>query len=169
MITTPVPTLVLGLGNELFSDEGVGVVAMRALARQELPGVDTVDGGTLGVELLPTVAGRTHLLIFDAVTSEEVEPGEILVLTADEIRAGQQILFSAHQIGISQVLAAAELAGHPATEIAGVGMAPFSLDTGYGITPEAKQRLPEMVAAGRDILAAWGVTGSSACMCRCDA
>jgi hydrogenase maturation protease len=159
--TTPEPALVLGLGNELFSDEGIGVAAMRGLAQQELPGVDTVDGGTLGVELLPTVAGRTHLLIFDAVTSQEAKPGDILVLTADEVRAGHQILFSAHQIGISQVLAAAELAGHSVTEIAGVGMAPFSLETGYGITPEAEQRLPKMVAVGRDILVSWGVIESS--------
>lgn len=156
-MTSPSPTLVLGLGNELFSDEGVGVAAMRALAQQQLPDVDTVDGGTLGVELLPTVAGRTHLLIFDAVTSEKAAPGDILVLTADEVRAGHQILFSAHQIGISQVLAAAELAGHGTMEIAGVGMAPFSLDTGYGITSGAEQRLEEMVAAGRDILESWGV------------
>lgn len=169
MTEVPAPTLVLGLGNELFSDEGIGIAATRVLSREHLPDVDIIDGGTLGIELLPAVAGRTRLLIFDAVAAEEAEPGEILVLSADEIRAGQQILVSAHQIGISQVLAAAELSGNAVTEIAGIGMVPFSLETGYGITPEAEERLEEMVDAGRDILRAWGVIESSACVCNCDA
>jgi len=151
------PHLVLGLGNELFTDEGIGIAAARHFGELSLPGIDVVDGGTLGIALLPTVAGRASVLVFDAVVASDAEPGDIVVLEADEVRRGTQILYSAHQLGINEVLVAAELAGSQRPNVAAVGLVPFSLETGYGITADAEERIPAMIERGLEILTAWGV------------
>lgn len=150
------PYLVLGVGNELFSDEGVGIVAARAVADLDLPGVEVVDGGTLGIALLPTVAGRAGIVILDAVVSEGRRPGEVLVLGDAEVRRGRRVLYSAHQLGVSEVLAAADLGGAGVPRVAAVGLVPFSLETGYGITPGAEARVPDLVERAVDILHGWG-------------
>lgn len=151
------PHLVLGLGNELFTDEGIGIAVSRRFDELALPGIEVVDGGTLGIALLPTVAGRESVLVFDAVVAADARPGDIVVLEADEVRRGTQILYSAHQLGINEVLIAAELAGAVRPNVAAVGLVPFSLDTGYGITPEARECIPAMIERGLEILASWGV------------
>ncbi len=151
------PHLVLGLGNELFTDEGIGIAVSRRFDELALPGIEVVDGGTLGIALLPTVAGRESVLVFDAVVAADARPGDIVVLEADEVRRGTQILYSAHQLGINEVLIAAELAGAARPNVAAVGLVPFSLDTGYGITPEARECIPAMIERGLEILASWGV------------
>ena len=155
--TVTAPHLVLGLGNELFTDEGIGVVVSRRFDELAIPDVDVVDGGTLGIALLPTVAGRASVLVFDAVVSEGAHPGDIVVLEAHEVRRGTRILYSAHQLGINEVLVAAELAGAPRPNVAAVGLVPYSLDTGYGVTAEAEERIPAMIEKGLEILAMWGV------------
>ncbi|MFV1970151.1 MAG: hydrogenase maturation protease [Acidimicrobiia bacterium] len=151
------PHLVLGLGNELFTDEGIGVAASRRFADLGIPEVEVVDGGTLGIALLPTVAGRRSILIFDAIVASDAHPGDIIVLESSEVRQGSRIMYSAHQLGISEVLAAAELAGGPEPDVAAVGLVPYSLETGYGVTAEAEDRIPAMVERGMEILASWGV------------
>ncbi len=149
------PFLVLGLGNELFTDEGVGVVAARAFAARQIPEVDVVDGGTLGIALLPTVVDREAVLVFDAVVADDATPGEVVVLADGEVRQGRRALYSAHQLGIAEVLAAADLAGAPVPRVAAVGMVPYSLDTGYGISPEASARVEAMVDRGVEIVERW--------------
>lgn len=156
------PHLVLGLGNELFTDEGIGVAASRRFADLEIAGVEVVDGGTLGIALLPTVAGRRSILIFDAIVASDAHPGDIIVLESSEVRQGSRIMYSAHQLGISEVLAAAELAGGPEPDVAAVGLVPYSLETGYGVTAEAEDRIPAMVERGMEILASWGVVEEAA-------
>ena len=151
------PYLILGLGNELFRDEGLGVVASRSFAERDMKNVEVVDGGTLGLELVATIEGREGLLVLDAVASEDASPGDILTLEGEELEISRQLLFSVHQIGVVEALAAAELIGAKPDRVAAIGMVPFSLDTGYGITPDAAQRMPAMIAAAEQILAGWGV------------
>jgi hydrogenase maturation protease len=151
------PVVVLGLGNELFTDEGVGVVASRRLEVLDLPGVDVVDGGTLGIALLPEIADRRGVLVLDAVIADAREPGEVVVLGPHDLTRPNLLLYSAHQIGVQEALLAARLAGRAPIHVAGVGMVPFSLDTGFGITFEAEQRLGSMVDTAIEILAGWGV------------
>lgn len=151
------PCLVLGLGNELFTDEGVGIEAARRIDALGLPGVEVVDGGTLGIGLLPAVEDRAGLLVLDAVVAEGRRPGEVVTLDAPALRQGYRVLMSAHQIGLPEVLAAAELGGHPPARVAAVGMVPADLDTGFGISPAAAAQVGEMIARALDVLARWGV------------
>lgn len=153
------PFLVLGLGNELFRDEGLGVVASRSLQGRGFSDVEVVDGGTLGIELVATVEGRQGLLVLDAVVADGSSPGDILTFEGEELRMSRRLLFSAHQIGMVEALAAADLMGRGPQRVAAVGMVPFSLDTGYGVTAEVKERLPAMIKRAEAILSGWGVAG----------
>lgn len=146
------PVLVLGLGNELFSDEGVGVVASRRIAELDFPDTEVVDGGTLGLSLLPTIEGREALLVLDAIVESDLAPGSVVVYDGEDLRREARLLYSAHQLGVNEVLAAADLAGVAPLEVAAVGMVPESVNTGYGITDTAAMALDEMVAVARRVL-----------------
>jgi hydrogenase maturation protease len=148
---------VLGLGNELFTDEGVGVAASRRIADLDLPAVEVVDGGTLGLALLPEITDREAVLVLDAVVKKGREPGEVIVLEARDLTHPNLLLYSAHQIGVQEAVLAARLADTAPSLMAGVGMVPYSLATGYGITPAANRRLAVMVDTALEILGEWGV------------
>lgn len=150
--------LVLGLGNELFSDEGVGVAAAREMEQLGLPAVEVIDGGTLGLSLLPVIEGRSSLLVLDAVLAEDGKPGQIVVYEGDDLRRESRLLYSAHQLGVTEVLAAADLVGSTPGRVAAVGMVPASVGTGYGLSAAATAALPAMVDAACAVLAAWRVT-----------
>jgi hydrogenase maturation protease len=153
----PAPILVLGVGNELFTDEGLGCVAARAVQRLDLPGVEVLDGSTLGIALLPSLADRDGVLLLDATVRRDAAPGEVIVLLGDDVPASRHLTMSAHQIGVSEALAAAELAGRRPPRLAAVGMVPVSLETGYGLSEQVARGLPDMVRAACGILRDWGV------------
>jgi hydrogenase maturation protease len=151
------PVLVLGLGNELFTDEGLGCVAARELAAMDLPGVEVVDGSTLGIALLPVLAGRRAVLLLDATVGRDAAPGDLLVLRDEEVPASRYLTVSAHQVGVSEALAAAQLAGYPPPHLAAVGMVPVSLETGWGLSQQVTDAMPGLVGAALDVLREWGI------------
>jgi hydrogenase maturation protease len=152
--------LVLGLGNELFTDEGVGVVAGRRLDQLDLPGVEVIDGGTLGIALLPEIEGREALLVLDAVAKVGAQPGQIIEFDEEDLYRPLKLMYSAHQVGIDETLAAARLMGKAPLRARAVGLVPFSLETGYGLSPRAEERLDELLERARAVLAEWGVDGA---------
>lgn len=151
------PYLVLGLGNILFQDEGVGVAAAERLAEHELDGVEVLDGSTLGIALLPMIAGRRGLVVLDALASSAAEPGTVVRLDDADIERHRRMAFSVHQIDLVDALLAAELSGCAPKYLAIVGLVPASIETGYGLTPTAEAGLDEMVRRALEILAGWGV------------
>lgn len=158
MIPLPAPRpphLVIGIGNELFTDEGLGVAAVRRLAERDLPGVEAIDGATLGLQLLPEVEGRQTLLVLDAVVDDSLEPGSLVVLEREELQLRPKLFFSVHQLGILEVLASATFLGQAPARVAAIGMVPASLETGYGLSPTALARLDDMVDLAVARLAAW--------------
>lgn len=155
------PVLVLGIGNELFTDEGLGVVAARRIAELGLEGVDVVDGGTLGVGLLPEIVDRRALLVLDAMVADQAEPGDLLVLRGEEVPGADLLMVSAHQIGIAQALAAADLAGCRPPLLAAIGMVPADLSTGYGLSEPTAARLDRLVERALDVLTEWEVKVTS--------
>lgn len=129
--------IVLGLGNILLRDEGVGVRVVEALAEQyALPaGVEVVDGGTVGMDLLDTLAGCDHLLICDAVQTG-APPGSVVTLTDAEVPALFQTRYSPHQLGLSEVLATLILMEEAPAAITLIGVVPVDLDLGAELSPE---------------------------------
>lgn len=156
-VTERAPVLVLGLGNRLFSDEGIGVVAAERVRSLGLSGVEVLDGGTLGLALLPEIEGRRSLLLLDALQSGDRAPGEVVSLTGDELHARWRRCLSAHQLGIEDLLGAAELMGASPQETVAVTMVPASLETGWGLSGTAEEGLDYMVEAARSVLRSWSV------------
>ena len=149
----------LGIGNELLCDDGAGVVAARRLAEllAERPGrgVDVLDGGTLGLMLMPYIAGRQAVLVLDAVSAAHAAPGEIVVIGDSDVRRGHGVRATAHDVGLVDALAAAELAGCPPARIALVGIVPCAITERWGLSPLVESRIGAMVDAARAVLDGW--------------
>ncbi|HJV60995.1 MAG TPA: hydrogenase maturation protease [Albitalea sp.] len=150
--------VILGIGNTILSDEGVGVHAAAALrASHALPeGVQVIDGGTAGMELLDDLAGLDLLLVLDAVKARR-EPGSVLCLRGAEVPVFFRSKLSPHQVSICDVLASLEFAGLAPRELVLVGMEPESLELGLELTPKVANHLPQMLGMAVEELAAHGV------------
>ncbi len=154
--------LVLGIGNLLWADEGFGVRAVEALNQTfRFPdGVELVDGGTLGLNLLPYVETSRCVLVFDAIDFG-LAPGELKVLRDDEVPAWGARKMSPHQNGFNDVLALAHLHGAAPERIVAIGVQPQTLDDfGGSLTAPVRARLREAVALGAQELARWGYPGA---------
>ena len=144
------PLLVLGIGNILLSDDGVGVHATDLLADAPslLPaGTTVLDGGTGGLSLLPAIADAGALVIVDAI-DVGAAPGHIQVLTGTELHA-EPAKLSVHEVGTADLLAAARLTGVLPTATALIGIQPASLSPGVDLSPPVAAALPELVATVR--------------------
>lgn len=146
--------VVLGVGNVLYTDEGVGVHAVDEIARRyELPPeVELIDGGTSGMELLDALAGADRLVIVDAVASG-APPGSIVKLEGDAIPRFFTTKLSPHQVGLCDVLAALSLMEASPGETVIVGVEPASLDMAMGLSATVAAVLPavlDMVMAELD-------------------
>jgi hydrogenase maturation protease len=152
--------VVLGVGNLLWADEGFGVRCVEALgAGWDLPPeVEILDGGTLGLALVPELLDATHVLLFDAV-AHRGEPGTLIVARDDEVPAlmgGNKM--SLHQVGVNDILASLELLGHQPERLTVVGIRPVQLaDYGGSLSETVRERLPDALSLGIDELRRWGV------------
>lgn len=155
-------TLVLGIGNILWADEGFGVRAVEALHRQYLfpDSVALVDGGTQGLYLLPYVQAARRMLVFDAI-DYGLAPGTLKVIRDGEIPAYLGInKMSLHQSSFQEVLSLARLCGaRPETALL-IGVQPEDLtDFGGSLRDSVKARLPEALQIALSVLDEWGVAG----------
>ena len=153
--------LVLGLGNILNTDEGIGVHALWAMQRlhkesQRYPGIELVDGGTLGMRLLSYVDDATHLILLDSADAGQ-EPGTLVELTGDDIPLYVGIKVSLHQVTFQEVLGVSLARGHLPQHLHLIGMQPISLAIGADPSPEGKAIIPSMIQHAERILQAWGV------------
>lgn len=155
-------TLVLGLGNILLRDEGIGVWVAESLRRrfEFPPDVTVLEGGTLGLDLLPRLDGVERLLLIDAVRLGR-EPGDIVRLEGDEVPAVLDVKVSPHQVGVQDLLAAARLMGSEPPHVVLWGMEPEQLDPGTGFSASVREALPRLEAMVLDDLRRWGVRGRS--------
>lgn len=150
--------LVLGVGNTLMQDDGIGVWTVRALAEAyEIPAhVWIMDGGVAGLRLLGEIAQAESLLIVDAVRGRGA-PGSIYRLGPGELPARQGPFFSAHEVGIAELLSTAEFSGKlPKTRI--IGVEPLETEEmGLELTEPLRAVLPSIVAAVVEELGGMGV------------
>ncbi|GAB4262299.1 MAG: HyaD/HybD family hydrogenase maturation endopeptidase [Deferrisomatales bacterium] len=151
-------TLVLGVGNRLMSDDAVGLEALEAFrAAYELPpGVEVLDGGTGGLDLLGHLEGCAHVLVVDCV-STGAEPGALLRVEAHDVPRVFSRSLSPHQMGLPDLLAALELTGRLPERLVVLGVEPARVDLGLELTEPVARRLPALVEAMAAELAAWGV------------
>jgi len=140
--------LVLGVGNLLLCDDGVGLELVRLLEEEGVGGLETelLDGGTQGLALLPFLEGRSALLILDAV-SRGSPPGTVHVLEDPPPPPPDGPAVAPHGGNASDLLNAARLLGDLPERVAVVGVEPALVRTGTELSPEVRAALPEALAA----------------------
>jgi hydrogenase maturation protease len=148
--------LVLGVGNPLMSDDGVGLRILQSLAASHSSdGVEFVDAGTLSLLLLPRVEASDALLVLDAAHFEE-RPGAVHALEEREmdefLRTSR---CSVHEVGLRDLLDAARLTDSLPLRRAFVGVQPMHVGWGESLSPAVEASVPEAVEMARAILRRW--------------
>jgi hydrogenase maturation protease len=130
-----VPLLVLGLGNVLCGDDGLGAVAVHLLERRyRAPqGVLVLDGGTLGLSLLPNLEQAREAILVDAIRADG-PPGAFVRLEGDDVSPAVAARLSVHQVGVLDLLEAARWRGLYPSRLILLGLVPQSLELGVGRT-----------------------------------
>lgn len=151
--------LVMGLGNVLMQDEGVGVrVAELLESRYELPpGVEVIDGGTTGTELFGPMRGKDWLIVTDCVNTGAA-PGTLVRLADEQVPAFFQTKISNHQLGLSDLLALLTVSGEAPKHVTIIGMVPFDLNNTLGLSEATLGKIEGMLQMVIDELALAGVT-----------
>lgn len=138
--------LILGLGNLLCGDDGAGVVAVEQLERDFVApeGVLLLDGGTLGLSLLPHLENAERVILVDALAAPE-PVGTVLSIRGDAVANASMKRLSPHQIGVADLLTGALLRGHLPPEIRLIGVVPENTELGLGLSPEVLRAIPALV------------------------
>jgi hydrogenase maturation protease len=144
-----------------MSDDGIGVRAVQAIQERFLcsPEVTLLDGGTLGLDLLPKLEGVDRLLVVDAVDTG-AEPGSLVRLTGGEIPIAMATKLSPHQMGLKDLLTVAELVGHLPGEMVLWGVQPENLDMDMSLSPRVAASLDALIAVIIKELEQWGASVS---------
>jgi len=140
----PAPILVLGLGNVLLGDDGLGPVLLRELERTyaSVSAVECIDGGTQGLALLGCLAGRKTVIILDAFANGKTS-GEVSVLERPELLGARSPRSTtAHEGNAGELLAAAQLLGELPERIFLVGIEPDRMQTELALSPSVTNALP---------------------------
>jgi hydrogenase maturation protease len=148
-------TVVIGVGNTILSDEGVGVHAARLLqADSRAPaGVTILDGGTIGLELVPYACDASYVLLLDAMNSDQA-PGTLARMTGNEL-LGTKTGRSAHQLGVADLIAALALVSTRPQDIVVLGVQPANMDWGTSLSPAVEAALLPLVDAALAQLQTW--------------
>ncbi len=151
-------TLVLGVGNTLLTDEGVGVHVIRYLLAHHaaLENTTYLDGGTLSFTLAGDIEDNDQLIVIDA-TELDSQPGTIreFVDTEMDTFLGGKRKMSVHEVGLLDLLNISRLTGRLPTRRALIGIQPKTIDWGELPTPEVAAVIPLAGQRTVDLIAAW--------------
>ncbi len=145
--------VVMGVGNYILADEGIGVHAVMELAKEEWQdNVEIFDCGTLGILASYKVAEADVLIAIDSIVSKE-EPGTIKLFDKDEIMLSKvPMKVSPHQLGFQETLLHAELRGDCPKIVKLVGVVPESYDTSTDLSESCQKALPEVLEIVRNLV-----------------
>lgn len=151
--------LVLGIGNVLLTDEGVGVRVVKELERRYRfsSEVELLDGGTAGIELLRHISGRDHLILIDAMKCGK-PPGTVVRVEGEDVPAVFRNRISPHQLGLSDLLAAAILTDELPKNIVLFGVEPADLNPGLDLSDTVEASLHKLLHAICEELKSLGCT-----------
>jgi len=139
--------VIVGVGNVLLKDEGIGVHVVRALQEMDLASlsgeVEVVDGGT-SPDAFDTAEGADKLIIVDAARGGG-EPGTIYRFAPDDVSGEPKFLASLHDLGLLDSLRMMEAVGDPPRDTVIIGVEPAEVDWGLELTPALRGRLPDVV------------------------
>lgn len=134
--------VVLGLGNLLRSDEGLGIRALERLRDRYLlpPEVQLIDGGTLGLDLLGYLEGATHVLVLDAALTDG-PAGTFMRIADAEVPAFFGIRTSPHEFALADLLAVMKLRGTEPDKLVVLGMQPGTIELGWDLSQAVAEKL----------------------------
>lgn len=137
--------LVLGVGNILMKDEGLGVRVIEYLDNNYIfpPVVKLVDGGTMGLGLLALFKDPGVVIIIDAL--QGMEKGPVHIIKAENLPEDLPSRSSAHGIGVKELLAIADFEGYT-PEVVLVGTVPEDISPGLELSPSIREKLPEIAS-----------------------
>src|SRR5512134_2205547 len=145
-MSDPGRLLVLGLGNLLCGDDGLGAAAVARLDRDwEAPDEALVlDGGTLGLSLLPYLEDADDAILVDAIR-DEAPTGALVRLTGEDVAPAVLHRLSPHQVGVADLLDGARLHDRYPERLVLHGLVPRTLELGLGLSPAVAASLPELL------------------------
>ncbi len=149
-------TVVIGLGNPLMADDGVGIAALNRLrSTWQLPSeIILEDGGTWGMTLLPLIESADRLLLLDAIRLHR-QPGTLHRLGWEELPRYLAHKLSPHQIDLKEVLALCELRGSIPAEVVALGIEPGRIELDVELSPEVERAVPRLVHSAIAVLEGW--------------
>jgi len=149
--------LVIGLGNPIMGDDGLGLAALDRLRQGwSLPqSVRLVDGGTWGMNLLPLVEDAERVVFLDAIDAGR-PVGALVLLEREELPRFFALKLSPHQIDLREVLAMAELRGTLPSDLVAIGLQPGRLEMASGLSPQLECRLDQLLTVVVERLERWG-------------
>jgi hydrogenase maturation protease len=138
--------LVLGVGNLLLKDEGVGVHVVQRLRKMDIPGhVEVVDGGTSGLDLLEWIEGREKVVVIDAVKSGGT-PGTIYRFSGEDIKERSKPWLSLHEIDVTDLLKLADMLGVEKPEIVVIGIEAKDIESlDLDLSAEIEVQIPKII------------------------
>jgi len=150
-------TLVIGVGNSLMGDDGLGIAAVEHFRDGWVVPDDValVDGGTWGLNLLPLVEQAEHVIFVDAIRRDE-EPGTLTLLEGADLPSYLSMKLSPHEVDLRDVLALAELRGTLPSDICVIGLEPAAVHLSTRLSPLLECMLPRLYTAIAAQLETWG-------------
>jgi len=141
----PIRLLILGLGNLLCGDDGLGAAVIARLRdRYEAPdGVSVLDGGTLGLALLPYLEDSEKAILVDAIRTDD-PPGSHVRLEGDDVGPAVALRLSPHQVGVADLLDAARWRGLLPDVLVLLGLVPKTIELGLPRSPRVEEQVPEL-------------------------
>jgi hydrogenase maturation protease len=138
--------LILGLGNLLCSDDGLGVFVAQAIAATRIApdGVKVLDGGTLGLSLLPYLEDAERAILVDAIMADE-PAGTLVRLEGDDVGPAVAARLSVHQVGVSDLIEAARWRDRIPPTLVLLGIVPLTTELGVGLSAPVLGSLPALV------------------------
>ena len=141
----PATVLIMGIGNSLLQDDGVGVLITERLSEvfAHDSRIRCLDGGTLGLSLLPDIESSPCLIVVDAAELG-AEPGTLRVFRNEEMDrqlSGRKT--TVHEVALADLMAAAAMSGSQPSQRALVAIQPESTEWGLEPTAEVSKRVPE--------------------------
>jgi len=140
-------TVIVGLGNILMADEGIGcVIAGHLLSQQEkYPGIEFVDAGTGGMNLLHIISGRKKAIIIDCAVMG-TEPGTIKRFTPEQTKSIKQLShYSLHEADVLQIIEMSRKLGQCPEQIIIFGIEPYRIESGRGLNKKLSAGLSEYI------------------------
>jgi hydrogenase maturation protease len=146
MSETASDLLVLGLGNVLLTDDGAGpaVVARLRDGYAATTGVRILDGGTLGLALLPYLEDARRVILVDAVAADE-PAGTLVRLEGADVGPAVATRLSPHQIGVADLLDGARWHDREPERLVLLGVVPESIELGVGLSEPVRRALPQLI------------------------